>query len=128
MKLPLFALLAALAAGTSSAENLNSAILAGQDPLSRQILTQSMKPDGGVTAYGLTPQGRMIKLQNLDIQSVSGLTSVALSPSGNIRSGLSPAPGLRAKKTASAATNRAKIRKASRQLRHIEKNPKETWL
>ncbi|OGR82946.1 MAG: hypothetical protein A3J74_08100 [Elusimicrobia bacterium RIFCSPHIGHO2_02_FULL_57_9] len=119
MKLTLSVLVAAFAAWPSHAENINLFLLAGQDPLSKEIFSRE------ITSYKRADSGETVKLPNIpDVLALTGIKPIPLAPLGNIKTGLSPVTGLKPEKKTTRAKKK-KIKPAAEQLRALEKQPKE---
>lgn len=133
--LPILAFIAAFTAfavGPSFAEpaGQNQAFVSGQDPLMRQIMHRHMtRADGGITAVVRVATGQSIKLQVIDLGTMSllGGQRALTEPADGATPSLRPAKELLPKKEKSSPKKR-KVTRAAEQLKTLKKQgKKQSW-
>lgn len=92
--------------------------LLGSDPLSREILTKTAQPNGGVTAAVRLESGQSVELKLADVTAAAP-AAVKLAPAATqAYLDLNPAPAL-ARKAAKPAKAKKAPKRAVEQLKHI---------
>ncbi len=113
----ILALLPAQALTEPIASAISSSMIVGQDPLSAQILRQRSREDGGVTAVARLASGQTIELQLNNLN----LHAPLVTANSADRFGLKALAVLPALKPTIRVRHGQMIRKASRQLRRVQK-------
>lgn len=91
----------------------------GSDPLSRQILTKTAQPNGGVTAAVRLESGQSVELKLADVTALAPAT-VKLAPAATeAYLKLSPAEGLAAKAAKAKPKKEKAAKRAVDQLKRI---------
>jgi len=99
--------------------------LLGSDPLSRQILTKTAQPNGGVTAAVRLESGQAIKLDLADVTAAApvGAAAAKLAPAAaQAYLDLQPAEGLKPKAAKAKSKKEKAPKRAVEQLKHIAKS------
>ena len=109
---------------------LAAIVVTDQDPLMRQILHRHLtQENGGITAAVRVATGQSIKLQVLDLGTISilgGQPALTRSAGGAIQ-GLKPAKGLISEKE-KPSPKKKKVTKAAEQLKALKKQgEKQSW-